>query len=588
MNYLTGLLLIFLIPLTISIVRNVLEDIYTWQIKEYRWDRISAYLKYDSSKKFRGFKYNFIRIILLLSTIFFFIVPFNIFLIVPVVVLIINTLFAIKSLREFLNGKFVRPKIKSIRNLLIMGIVLIFNVLIIFSAIKSVDYVSSQFPDGSGVIFDESYSISQTDFVVQEIDEPFTYFEGSTKVIPFALIILFIWVGDILFIDLIQPVLVSLGVGMTWPMSSYKRKRTIKLAKQKLKNFPKLKIVGITGSFGKTSTKEILFDILSHKYKTLMTPGNFNTSVGIAETILNELNDEHEVFIVEMGAYTMGEIKESAKLTPPHISVITNIGKSHLDIFGNVENILKAKSEIYTHLRKRGTAIVNSDNEKLFEYSKSLEKTKIFFGTKEQLKDDQVYMSNIEWNDNTVEFEINYKNQKTKIKTVVVGRHQIYNLLAAIAVALQLKITQEEIKEILKNKELKSSHFTTYTRDDGTLVIDDAYNSNPDGFNSALEYLHTYKKKRIVVTRGLQEVGSEIAMIYSDIVERIVDCSDVLITTDPTLQKYIENYDEAYTSFYFEDEDLMNEKIKEFFGEKNAILIEGRLSPETMKVLKTN
>jgi UDP-N-acetylmuramoyl-tripeptide--D-alanyl-D-alanine ligase len=523
----------------------------------------------------------------LYSQSYFFVLPYNILLLIPALVLIINTLYTIKSIREFISGKFIRPKVKSIRNILILFFVLALNGIIIFLAINSVDRISKSFPEESGIVFDSSYSITSEDFLVEEIDEPFSYFDGSTRIIPFALFILFIWVGDILFIDLIQPILVTGGVLATWPMAWFKRRQTINKAANKLKKFPDLKIIGITGSFGKTSTKEILFDILSNKYKTLMTPGNYNTSVGIAETILNELTAEHEVFIVEMGAYTMGEIRDSAKLTPPHISLITNIGKSHLDIFGSVENILKAKSEIYTHLRKRGIAIVNSDNERLYKFSQSLDKPKVFFGSDDVDEANLVKIDNINWDENNVDFDISFKKEKKKIKTTIVGRHQIHNLHAAIAVALQLKFSLDEISEILKKKEFKSSHFNTFTRKEGTLVIDDAYNSNPDGFNSALEYLNTYKKKKVVITRGLQEIGSEIRMIYSGIAEKLVHNSDILITTDKILHKAIENYDDGHITLYFEDEEAMNRKIVDYFGEKYVILVEGRVSPETMSILKS-
>lgn len=584
MNYLVLLFLIFLIPLSISLIRNILEDTYTWQIKEYRFDRIWAYLKYDNSKKFRGIYYNLPRILLLIGSMLFFLLPLNYFLIVPVLVLVLNLFYSIDSIKTFISGKFIRPKIKSVRNILILGISFVINLLLVWSMIFSVIHIANE--------LDPQYTANLyptiEDFSVREESVPFAYYDGSTFIIPFALIVLFIWVGDILFLDLIQSLIVTFGVFVTWPMSWFKRRRIIKKAKQKLTKFPELKIIGITGSFGKTSTKEILSDILIHKYKTLITPGNFNTAVGIAQTILNDLNSEHEVFIAEMGAYTTGEVKDSALLATPNISIITNIGKSHLDIFGSVENILRAKSEIYTNLKRRGIAIVNADNPKLYNYSKSLTKPKIFFGESDIEEKNYLKMSNVDWQeDNRVNFELTWNDETVTINTTIIGRHQIYNLLGAIAIALQLKFKLVEIKEILKDKEFKSSHFSTFQREDGTVIIDDAYNSNPDGFYSALEYLSLYNKKRIIFTRGLQEVGSEIRSIYNTIAEKIVDNADVLITTDKLLYKHVRDYHEDFHAFFFETEDSVQPFLQDYFGNKSVILVEGRVGPDIMDFLKS-
>ncbi len=565
-----------------KLILHIFEDTYLWQIKEYRFDRLWNHMKYEGEKAFRGSKYIILKAILLFLALLFFIIPVNLFLLTPATVFFLEIINFFLSIKKLSSGKFARPKMKSIRNIMILTFV---SICFFVSFLWGFFYIA-QFPQ------DLTYEYSLNFFVQESKSSGFN--TPVTKMIPYPLLMLFFTTIFVLISDLFEPFLVSIGVGLTFPLSFLKRARTIKKAKEKLNSFKNLKIVGITGSFGKTSTKEILFDILSNKYKVVMTPGNFNTTVGIAETILNEVDEKTEIFLAEMGAYVRGEVKKSVELAQPNISIITNVGKSHLDLFGNVENIVETKSEIYWGLKPKGIAILNADNERLFALRDRIKKKTVLFSNSDENPNELdsknlVSIANIEWVENSVKFDLRYGQEKVRINTNVVGRHQLKNLLSAIAIALQLKFEVKELKEILKDKEFQSSHFSTFIGPEKTLVIDDAYNTNPDGFSAALAYLSNYtKQKQIVVTRGIPEIGSELRLVYTDIADKIVRSSDLLITTDKVLCKEVYDANAKFLCIFVEETEKLNEEITKHFGENTVILLEGRVAPETMKILKND
>lgn len=202
--------------------------------------------------------------------------------------------------------------------------------------------------------------------------------------------------------DLLVPLLVSLIVLGFQPLTYLIRKKTILKATEKRKKFPKLVVIGITGSYGKSSTKEFLFEILSEKYRVLKTKRNINAEIGIAQTILNELSSKHQVFIAEVGAYERGKIKEVSKMIGHKIAILTGTNEQHMATFGSQENIIKAKNEIIDYLAAKGIAITK-DNLSLKATDIRIEKEYVFFKV------------------NNVDFKVN-----------MLGGHNIDNILLEI------------------------------------------------------------------------------------------------------------------------------------------------------------
>lgn len=288
----------------------------------------------------------------------------------------------------------------------------------------------------------------------------------------------------------------------------------VSLAKIKIRKMKNLKVVGITGSFGKTSTKEILAQVLETRFKVLKTPQSYNTPLGIAKVILKSLSKEHEIFIVEMGAYKTGEIKTLCKIVKPAIGILTGITKQHLERFGDLKNIILAKFELIQALPESGLAIVNFDSQPCQNSAAKIKTPVIFYGTaKKPKKGNFLIAQDIKLAHDKTNFtlltNLDEKANLTKMETNLLGRHNIINILASATTALSLKIDIQEIKGAVKSL-TPIPHRLEITKRGETIIVDDAYNANPEGVKAAMEILGLFKNKpKVIVTPGLIELGNK-------------------------------------------------------------------------------
>lgn len=275
----------------------------------------------------------------------------------------------------------------------------------------------------------------------------------------------------------------------------------------KLKNMSNMEVIGITGSYGKTSSKNILNDILNSKYNAFPTPKNYNTPNGIMLSVNNYLDKFNDYFIVEMGAYKVGEIKELCDLVKPKYGILTKIGTAHLDTFLTVENIQKTKFELIENLKSDGIAILNKDDELQRNY-KIKNKVKVLWIGIDN-KDVDVYATNIKLTNKGTSFDCVFKDSKTKYKfeTKLLGKANIYNILAGVLLGKVLGIGIQELIQSVK-KIHPVEHRLELKNINGLNIIDDAYNSNPTGSKMALDVLSMMGNKRIIVTPGMIELGS--------------------------------------------------------------------------------
>ena len=277
---------------------------------------------------------------------------------------------------------------------------------------------------------------------------------------------------------------------------------------KKLKNMPNLKVIGITGSYGKTSSKNILADILNIKYATLPTPRNLNTPYGLIMTINNYLDKFTDVFIAEMGAYVNGEIKELCNLVHPKYGILTRIGTAHLESFGSEENIRKTKFELIESLPLDGIGVLNKDDPKQVSY-KLKNKCKILWIGIDN-KDVDVYASNIKCSSIGTTFDVTFKGDKKKyeFETKLLGKHNVYNILAGLALGHEFGISITKLQQAVRN--IKQIEHRLELKKMGYFYqIDDAYNSNPVGSKSALEVLSMMPGLKVVVTPGMVELGAK-------------------------------------------------------------------------------
>ena len=280
------------------------------------------------------------------------------------------------------------------------------------------------------------------------------------------------------------------------------------LAIKKLEAMDYMRVIGITGSYGKTSCKNILYDILSVKYNVFKTPKNFNTHYGLINAINNYLDKFNDYFIAEMGAFKRGEIKELCDLVKPKYAILTRIGEAHLESFKSLENIQKAKFELIESLNEDGVAILNADDERQTSYQLKSKCQVIWIGIDN--KEADVVASNIKITSEGTTFDCKFKDDKKvySFKTKLLGKMNVYNILAALALGNYLGVSKKQLQlGVLKVKMIE--HRLELKNYGDLTIIDDAYNSNPIGAKAALDVLKMMPGKRIIITPGMIELGIE-------------------------------------------------------------------------------
>ncbi|MDI6883017.1 MAG: UDP-N-acetylmuramoyl-tripeptide--D-alanyl-D-alanine ligase [Patescibacteria group bacterium] len=385
----------------------------------------------------------------------------------------------------------------------------------------------------------------------------------------------------LLLISLIlAPIIFSLLVLVfqipTWIL----RKIILKKAQKKIEKYKKLLVIGITGSYGKTSTKEFLAEILSQRFKVLKTAEHINAEIGIAKTILKELTQDYEIFIAEIGAYERGKIKEVCRILKPKIGILTGISEQHLSTFGSQENIIKAKFELIESLPEDGLAIFNGNNKYCQELYKRTVITKKITSS----------------SDNT--FQAIAKNLLP---------WDAENFLMASLSAEALGMNSKEIagaaKKIKSQIEIKKGA-------NGLYIIDSTYSANPNGLISHLEYLKSWgnppsprlppspfglrrasrRARKIIVMPCLIELGKASKEIHQRIGEKIAEICDLAIITT---KDYFKELKQGFRKVGFPEERILLiekpkkifEKIKSFSRPNDIILLESRLPQVLIKML---
>lgn len=320
-----------------------------------------------------------------------------------------------------------------------------------------------------------------------------------------------------------------------------------------------LKVVGITGSCGKTSTKDLVAGFLSSKYKVFKTKGNFNNQIGLPLMIL-ELDSSHDVAVLEMGMSDLNEIDLLAKTAMPDLALITNIGLSHIENLKTQENIFKAKMEIVNYFNEKNTLILNSEDNFLAKVNnKCFEIFKIGYNCEYD-----VFASNIILEEDKTIFTANYKGESSEFIIPMAGKHNVLNSLLAIGVSLKLGLSFEEMKAGIKNIEATSMRLQVIKKDNIT-IINDCYNASPDSMKSALDVLSAYKEgRKIAILGNMNELGHKSFDSHKEVGIYAKDKVDNLIV----IGDYLEAYEEGYAK-----ENIIKFKTKEEFIEniKNTI-----------------
>jgi len=312
---------------------------------------------------------------------------------------------------------------------------------------------------------------------------------------------------------LLAPIFLMLGNVLMIPVESFLRRRFIASAKRVMKQINPT-VIGITGSYGKTTTKVFLTEILNGRYKAYPTPKSFNTMMGVCIAINNDLKNDFSIdyFVVEMGAYIRGEIQRICELTPPHISIVVEVGPQHLERFGSLDNIATAKYEIIKELPPDGVGVFNWDNPYVRDMAnKGYPNTRLTVSKTVSPDDPQgvrFVASNIVENLNGLSFIVTDTETKelAKFETSLMGEHNVTNILLSTAVAVHEGMNLRDIALRVRSLRPAESRLVKQVIG-GITIINDAYSANPAGVVSALKSLSLHTGRKLVITPGMVELG---------------------------------------------------------------------------------
>jgi len=317
-------------------------------------------------------------------------------------------------------------------------------------------------------------------------------------------------------------------VYLIYPINFFVKKIIIFLAKNKLKKIKSIKIIGIAGSYGKTGMKDLVATVLSEKYQVVKTPESYNTPIGIARTILSQVNEKTEILVVEMGEYYSGDIRNICLISPPQISVITGINEAHLERLKSIDNSIRTIFEISQNMKSGGILLMNGKDKYIKNnYKKFVSDQKIYFYSSK---------GKIEFNEDAP----GYIYQKLFFP--ILGEYNLDKIDGVIYLAKKLGLTTQEIDNGLKKIKTPAHRLQpVLNREKNILVIDDSYNGNPDGVEEAIKTLALFKKRRkIFLTPGLVEIGSKSRDVHQRIGKRLNDVVDLVILVKNSVTSYIE------------------------------------------------
>lgn len=582
MKELLVLIFIFWLPILVVLLKNLLWSLYFWQIKEYRWDRFWTHIRWDQEERNRNSYLTGLKFIVFAFMTFLFTYP-------AIGIFSIILAYAIWSLEAFefvidtLQQKIIKPSIKNLRNILI--IILYISILSAIIAIISIPFLEIQRSN-----------------TTQNLAEYFNYINelglngisGSEFAIPDIYFLFAIFSFFAIFLDIAAPIISAIFVYLTAPVSFLKREITIIKARRKLSKLPNLKIIGITGSQGKTTTKEILFELIKNNFITAKTPENLNTDVGVAQTILNFVNSDTQVLIAEMGTYKTGELRKICRSFPPDISIITDIDTQHVGLFGSRQKLAAGKAEIAEFMKNNGTIILNGDNEYCKKIASNINSKAIvvsssnsefLFKNPESLT---VLADEIKSTKDNTSFNLKVNGIKFSTKYSYSQNHLWLNFAIAFSVGMSLGLQPEKVSKLIPEVKIKLPRLEIETGDNNFTIINDSYNSSLKGFLAAVDFMNTKfngQGKRIILTKGIYELGKLKNEIYESLIDKIKDKFDILITTDVKLAKIAKNYSDASNIYIFRNTGSLIYEIRKLTQPGDLLLIEGRVNPKVMSEL---
>ena len=336
----------------------------------------------------------------------------------------------------------------------------------------------------------------------------------------------------------------------------------IALAIQKFRLHKNLLVIGITGSYGKTSTKEYLASILSTKYKILKTEKSQNSLIGIAEVVLRNLRPEHEVFVVEMGAYKIGEIQQMTDIVKPQVGIITEINEQHQDLFGSIENTKRAKYELLKGLTGKRIAVMIGGNPHVDDM--------ISWAKKDGIDVRSSRITNVTQKPDGLSFKLD----SVPVYAPVLGVHQAHNISLAIIAAVAVGMNLADAAKAAENISAVDHMMKPVKGVNGSLFIDDTFNNNPDAALAAIDYLGATKGKKILVFQPMIELGEYANAAHERVGKRAGEVCDAIIVTN-------KNYSDFFVGNVYGPKEA-SEYIRKTVDQGDTVLFKGK---EALKIL---
>lgn len=332
-------------------------------------------------------------------------------------------------------------------------------------------------------------------------------------------------------------------------------------------------VVGITGSVGKTTTKDMIASVLMQKYNVLKTEGNFNNEIGLPLTVFR-ITDDTEVVVLEMGMNSFGEIHNLSKIARPDIAVITNVGVSHIENLGSREGILKAKCEIFDYIKDNGTAILNIDNDMLRTLEGKTDFKTLWYGM-ENKKD--IYADNIVKNGvESINCDIHINDEIFNVCIPVPGEHMVLNAMAAALVGKTLGLTTSEIKRGIEEFVPTKMRMAVFKTENGTTLINDAYNANPVSMKASIDVLTGVKGEKIAILGDMFELGDFAEKMHYDTgvyaAEKNID--KIICIGNISKSMYEGALSLGGNAFYFEtQEDFFENGFEKLINKGSTVLV---------------
>lgn len=551
-------LIIALLPWFFLQIKAIFFWVYVWQLKDYHIGRFVAHFSTQKGKEILLNKVRFFKFLILLIYIGAYynddLASFWIFFI-SLGVLGIYGLEFLYTIYQIVKKRIIKP----VFNLKTIVLILAATALLVTYLGLSVFYLNQ-------------------------------YYNGVLNILFYAI------PAFLLFFDVFSGVFFSLIVLMFQPLTVLYRNHYISKAKKKMAKFPEMTVIGITGSYGKSSTKEFLSEILSAKFKVFKTQKNQNSEMGISAHIISNLEAGYDIFICEMGAYHKGGIKMLTDIVNPKIGILTGINQQHLATFGSQETITNTKFELIQSLPENGIAILNCNNQIIKNEINSKERLEkisarilVKCSTKEKA---DIWIEKLSIQNGKINFTVKTTDNDSAdfVLELIGGQNIVENILLAIACAKKLGMSLAEISKACQNIEPEQSPTKILRGINDIAVIDSTYSSNPDGVLAALDYLTLYEGKRVIVMPCIIELGNQARILHQEIGKKIGQVCDMAIIT--TKDYFNEIRDGAIEEgmakdkiLFLEDGAQIFQKIKDNCGADDVVLLESRVPQILIKML---